>query len=246
MDVDEATRRGIVVTYTPGANSAAVAELAVGLMVALGTKLLEASDSTRRGLWPRLSGAGLRSKTVGLVGLGRIGGEVALRLRGFGCEVLAHDPGINQALADEVGVGLVSMGELLNRSHVVSLHVPLNASTKKMVDADFLARMKKGAFLVNTARGELLDEEALLEALRSGHLAGAALDCLSSQPTEDHNPLFRMPQVIVTPHMEAHTDEATSAMGWMSVEACVAVLRGDVPKQVVVPDVYSILREKGQ
>ncbi len=244
IDLQEATRRGIVVSNTPGANSAAVAELTVGLIIALARRLTEAVDSTRRGLWPRLSGMGLRGKTVGIVGLGRIGREGAIRLRGFGCKVAAHDPAVKEVEAKEVGAELLPLEKLLEMSHVVCLHLPLMASTRKMVNRDFLARMKKGAFLVNTARGELVDEEALIQALETGHLAGAGLDCLSLEPPQESNPLIKMPQVLLTPHMGAHTDEATSAMGWMSVEACLAVLRGGMPEHVVNPEVYSLRRSQ--
>lgn len=238
VDMEAATAKGIVVTNTPGANSAAVAELALALILGLTRGVCKAVESTRGGTWPRLSGTGLKGKTVGLLGFGRIGKEAALRLKGFGCRILVFDPQVNPQEAALHGVTWTELEELLEKSDVVSLHVPLNPSTMGMVDRGFLGKMKKGSFLVNTARGELLDEEALLSALKEGRLAGAALDCLSVEPPAEDHPLLKDPRVMVTPHMGAHTDEATSAMGWMSLEACLSVLRGERPPHVVNPQVY--------
>jgi phosphoglycerate dehydrogenase-like enzyme len=130
------------------------------------------------------------------------------------------------------------MEELLAWSDFVSLHASLNSSTSGMVDGTFLRKMKKGAFVVNTARGELIEEEALCEALEKGHLRGAALDCFREEPPPPDHPLLLLPQVIVTPHTGSHTDDATNAMGWMSLKACLAVLGGERPAHVVNPDVY--------
>jgi D-3-phosphoglycerate dehydrogenase / 2-oxoglutarate reductase len=238
VDVQAATRRGIVVTNTPGANSVAVAELTIGLMLALGRRICRADQATRSGEWPRYSGAGLRGKTVGLVGFGAIGREVASRLKGFGCRIVAADPRVTADCADTYEVQLVPLSELLASSDFVSLHASLNSSTSNMVDRAFFMKLKQGAFLVNTARGELIDEEALREALEKGHLAGAALDCFREEPPPPDHPLLRLPQVIVTPHTGSHTDEATNAMGWMSLNACLEVLSGERPIHVVNPEVY--------
>lgn len=238
VDVPAATERGIVVTNTPGANSVAVAELTIGLMLALARDLCRADAATRRGEWPRLSGVGLRGKTVGLVGFGSIGREVASRLRAFGCRVLTSDPNIPCETAEECGVHLVPLEELLATADFVSLHASLHPSTAGMVDKGFFSRVKRGAFLVNTARGELIDEAALAHALEEGRLAGAALDCFSREPLPADYPLLCFPQVIVTPHTASHTDEATNTMGWMSLEACLAVLRGERSPYTVNPEVY--------
>lgn len=238
VDVEAATKRGIVVANTPGANSVAVAELAIGLMLALGRQICQADQATRCGEWPRYSGVGLRGKTVGLVGFGAIGREVASRLKAFGCRIVVADPCVGSDCADTYGVQLVPLEELLAASDFVSLHASLNSSTSGMVDDTFLKKMKQGAFVVNTARGELMDEEALHGALEKGHLRGAALDCFRKEPPPADHPLLRLPQVIVTPHTGSHTDEATNAMGRMSLEACLAVLRGDRPAHVVNPEVY--------
>lgn len=238
VDIEAATAKGIVVTHTPGANSAAVAELTLALILGLARGLCRAVESTREGLWPRLSGAGLKGKTLGILGFGRIGKEVASRLKGFGCQVLVFDPQVDPPEAARHGVSWVELEELLGKSDIVSLHVPLAPSTRGMVDREFIRQMKKGSFLVNTARGELIDEQALLQALQEGRLAGAALDCLSQEPPPVDHPLLQEPRVIITPHMGAHTDEATSAMGWMSLEACLSVLKGERPPHVVNPEVY--------
>ena len=238
VDVEAATQKGIVVANTPGANSVAVAELAIALMLALGRGICRADQATRSGQWPRYSGVGLRGKTVGLVGFGAIGREVASRLNAFGCRVVVADPCVGTDCADTYGVQLVPMEELLALSDFVSLHASLNPSTSGMVDRPFLEKLKRGAFIVNTARGELIDEEALQEALEGGHLAGAALDCFSKEPPPADHPLLRLPQVIVTPHTGSHTDEAANAMGRMSLKACLAVLMGERPAHIVNPEVY--------
>jgi D-3-phosphoglycerate dehydrogenase len=244
VDVPAATRRGIMVTNTPGANSAAVAELTIALILALGRDLCRADRAIRRGEWLRVTGVGLRGKAVGLVGFGAVGREVALRLKGFGCRVLAFDPYVKPEALESIGVERVDLDELLAQSDFISLHAALTAVTAGMVDYSFLNKMKPGSFLVNTARGELVDEGALKAALEEGRLRGAALDCFSEEPPPVHHPLFALPQILATPHMAAHTDEAVQAMGWMAVEACLAVLRGERPPHVVNPDVLAGDRER--
>jgi D-3-phosphoglycerate dehydrogenase len=238
VDVEAATKRGIVVTNTPGANSVAVAELTIALMLALGRQICRADQATRSGEWPRYSGVGLRGKTVGLVGFGAIGREVASRLKGFECCILVSDPCVTCEAGEGHGVQVVPVEDLLASSDFVSLHASLNPSTSGMVDHAFLQKMKHGAFIVNTARGELMEEEALRLALEKGHLRGAALDCFRKEPPGSDHPLLCLPQVIVTPHTGSHTDEAMNTMGWMSLEACLAVLSGDRPAYVVNPEVY--------
>jgi D-3-phosphoglycerate dehydrogenase len=238
VDVEAATRMGIVVTNTPGANSVAVAELTIALMLALGRRICPANQATRLGEWPRYSGVGLKGKTIGLVGFGAIGREVASRLKAFGCRIVVADPCVGPDCADRYTVLLVPLEELLASSDFVSLHASLNSSTSGMVNHSFVMKMKQGAFLVNTARGELIDEDALHYALEKGHLAGAALDCFRKEPPSPDHPLLRLAQVMVTPHTGSHTDEATNAMGWMSLEDCLAVLRGERPAHAVNPEVY--------
>jgi D-3-phosphoglycerate dehydrogenase len=229
VDLDAAREKGIVVTNTPGANAGSVADLTLGLILALARNLIPAVQATRAGKWPRFSGTLLEKKVVGLIGFGAIGQQVARRLSGFGCTLLAYDPAPNEARAVELEVQLLNLEEVTRRSDFLSLHCPVTEGTRGMVNAGLLKAMKEKAFLVNTARGELVDEGALLKALQSGKLAGAAMDVFSSQPPESGNPLLALPQVIVTPHMGAHTDGATDAMGWTALENCLAVLRGEEP-----------------
>ncbi|MBW2150585.1 MAG: phosphoglycerate dehydrogenase [Deltaproteobacteria bacterium] len=239
VDLTEATRRGIVVTNTPGANAVAVAELTICLMLALARNLCEANQATHQGRWPRYTGIGLRGKTIGLVGFGSIGKEVALRLKHFGCLLLATDPAIDFNTAQKIGVGIVSFKHLISRSDMVSLHLPVTASTVKMINHETLQQMKPGAFLINTARGELVDEKALFEALESNHLAGAAFDVFSQEPPDKNNLLLKNPKVICTPHMGARTDDAMNQMGTIAMQDCLAVLRGERALNVVNPEVYS-------
>lgn len=233
VDLEAARDKSIVVTNTPLANTISVAELTIGLMLALGRSIPALANETRAGGWPRTVGVTLEGKTVGLIGLGSIGKAVALRLRAFDCVVQAYDPAAEAEFAAAHGVQLAELDEVIRRSDFLSLHVPLLATTRNMVNADFLARMKPGAFLLNTARGELIDEKALLLALQTGHLRGAALDAFSQEPPDPRNPLFALPQVIATPHCGAHTDGAANAMGWGALSDCLAVLRGEAPAHPV-------------
>ena len=229
VDLAAAAVRGIVVTNTPGANARSVAELTVALLLLLARPVLRAAAETRAGGWPRLPGLSLAGKTVGLVGFGAIGRQTARLLAGFDCRLLAYDPLLNEATAAALGVRPAGLDELLAASDFVSLHAPVTPATRGMVDVAFLARMKPGAALVNTARGELVDEAALLGALTSGRLRGAALDAFAAEPPGGDNPLLALPNVIATPHMGAHTDGATTAMGRMALANCLAVLRGEEP-----------------
>jgi D-3-phosphoglycerate dehydrogenase len=229
VDLDAARERGIVVTNTPGANSASVAELTVGLILSLGRKIPEAVQAAKKGEWPRMTGISLEGKTIGLLGFGAIAKNVARRLAGFDCDVIAYHPSYDIATAESLGVQLRPEEDLIREADFLSLHLPLNPESRGMVNSEFLGKMKPGAFLINTSRGELIDEEALFEALQSGRLQGAALDAFSKQPPDPGNPLLAMPQVIATPHMGAHTDGATNAMGWAALQDCFAVLRGEQP-----------------
>jgi D-3-phosphoglycerate dehydrogenase len=234
VDLEAARERGIVVTNTPGANASSVAELTIGFILALARQILVADRGTRNGDWPRLEGWAIEGKTVGLLGLGAIGKCVAIRLQGFGCQVIAYDPYLDTTFAAAHQIEPCSMEQVLARSDVVSLHLPLMPQTKNVVDVDFLAQMKPGAFLINTARGELIDEAALLAALQSGHLRGAALDALASEPPPPDHPFFALPQVIITPHMGAHADSAITAMGRAAIANCLAVLEGrEAPNRVI-------------
>jgi D-3-phosphoglycerate dehydrogenase len=233
VDLAAARARGIIVTNTPGANSASVAELTVGLMLALARSILVLAEATRRGEWPRHVGVSLSGKTVGLLGLGAVGKEVARRLRGFDCTVMAYDPLPDADFAGMHHVRLSAREEVIGQADFLSLHLPLSPETAGMVDERFLDQMKDGSFLVNTSRGELIDETALLRALERGRLRGAGLDAFSKEPPNLGDRLLALPQVIVTPHTGAHTDGAMNAMGWAAVQDCLAVLAGEAPRHRV-------------
>ena len=165
-----------------------------------------------------------------MVGLGAIGKQITLCLAGFDCRILAYDPYPDLEFISKHAVELVEMDVLLQQSDFVSLHLPLLPNTREMVNAEFLGKMKSEAYLVNTARGELIHEASLTQALQSGQIAGAALDVFSTEPPGTDNPILTLPNVIVTPHCASHTDGATNAMGWMALNDCLAVLRGEQPK----------------
>ncbi len=184
VDLAAAKSKGIVVTNTPGANSVSVAELALTLMLSLARQIPEAVQAVHQGKWPRLSGQTLQGKVIGILGLGAVGKQLARRLAGFDCTILAYDPYADPVFAAEHGIQLTSMDEVVSQSDFLSLHLPLLPETKQFVNAGFLARMKKGAFLINTSRGDVVDETALYDALVSGQLRGAGLDAFSVEPPD--------------------------------------------------------------
>ncbi|MFN2119508.1 MAG: phosphoglycerate dehydrogenase [Anaerolineales bacterium] len=233
VDLQAARARGIVVTNTPGANSVSVAELALALMLALARRIPQAVEAVRGGSWPRYAGLSLEGKTVGILGLGAIGRQLARRLTGFDCRVVAHDPFVEAGIAKELQIEFSTLETVLSEADFLSLHMPLLPETRGTVDGEFLQSMKQGSFLINTARGELVNEEALLAALQSGHLRGAGLDAFQQEPPDPRNPLLCHPKVIATPHLGAQTDGATSNMGWMAMDDCLAVLGGETPTHIV-------------
>ena len=192
VDLDAATRRGVVVMNTPGGSSVTVAELAVGMMLALSRHIAQATVSIKAGKWEkkRFQGHELSGKTLGVVGIGNIGSVVVDRARSMKMSVVAYDPFISAEAAAQLGVELVTLDELWARADVISLHVPLTEQTRNVVNAATLARMKKGVLLVNCARGGLVDEKALADALASGHVGGAALDVFEKEPVSPDNPLL--------------------------------------------------------
>jgi len=230
IDLEYARSKNIIVTNTPGSNSVSVAELTMGLLLALLRQIPQAVEATRAGNWPRTNGLSLERRTIGIVGFGSIGKQVGLRLKAFNCRILAYDPFPDFSFATEYGIHFCTLAELLNQSDVISLHLPLSATTQGLVDENFIKQMKPGSMLINTSRGDVLDELALYNALKHGHLAGAALDVFRQQPPDPSNPLLSLPNLIATPHMGAHSDGATNAMGWTSLRDCLAVLRGEEPK----------------
>jgi len=214
IDAEAATRRGIVVMNTPGANAIAVAELTLGMMLALARQLPKANSTMHDGKWEKkaLQGVELRGKKLGVLGLGRIGLEVARRARGFGMEVIGHDPFVSASIARENAIQLVSTDELFQQADYLTLHVGLTPQTTGIINAESIAKMKKGVRIVNCARGELIVEEALAEALKSGQVGGAALDVFHQEPLKD-SPFFALENVILTPHIAGSTAEAQEAVG---------------------------------
>jgi D-3-phosphoglycerate dehydrogenase / 2-oxoglutarate reductase len=214
IDADAATRRGIVVMNTPGANAVAVAEITIGLMLALARKLPAATAGMHAGKWEKknLQGSELRGKTLGILGLGRIGLEVARRARGFGLEIVGVDPFVSATVARENGILLLPLEEVFAKSDYLTLHVGLTPQTAGIVNARTLAAMKPGVRIINCARGELIEDEALAEALKSGQVAGAALDVFREEPPK--NLIYAgIDNVILTPHIAGSTAEAQEAVG---------------------------------
>ena len=214
IDAEEATRRGIVVMNTPRANAVAVAELTLGLMIAMCRSIPRADATMHAGKWDKksLQGSELRGKTLGIVGLGRIGLEVARRARAFGMNLLGYDPFVAPVIARENDVTLVAIDEIFSKSDFLSLHVGLTPQTEGLINKTSLAIMKKGIRIVNCARGELIVDEALAEAIQSGHVAGAALDVFRKEPLKD-SPYFAQENVLLSPHIAGSTDEAQEAIG---------------------------------
>jgi D-3-phosphoglycerate dehydrogenase / 2-oxoglutarate reductase len=241
IDVAEATRQGIIVTNAAGANAVSVAELAVALILSLARQVPYANDLVHQGQWPYVDGMGIRGKTVGIVGFGAIGREVAKRLSGFDCRIIAYDPYIPCDISAQFAIPLTSLDQVLAESDFITLHAPVTADTKGMINRDALRKVKKGTMLVNTARGELIDEDALLDALKSGQLKGAGLDVLQKEPIRADSPLLSLPQVIITPHSGSSTDDALNRMGWAALNNCLAVLRGEKPNNVVNKEVLENL-----
>lgn len=228
IDVKAASMYGIVVMNTPGANSMATAELAFSLMLAASRHIPQAHESLKAGEWRRSEFVGrqLYRKTLGVIGFGRVGKLVAERAKAFGMEVLAYDPAIMEETARELGVLLVELDDLLADSDYVTLHTALVPATVRLINATTIGQMKDGAILINAARGKLVDEEALAQALKSGKLAAAAVDVYSSEPPTAANPLIGLPNVVHLPHLGASTREAEREVGIQIVNQVVAALRG--------------------
>jgi D-3-phosphoglycerate dehydrogenase len=241
IDMKAATAHGVVVTTTPGANSVTVAELTIGLMFALARRIAHHDRVVKGGKWSRASGIELTGLTLGLLGLGRIGREVARRAVGLGMHVVFYDPvPPSDDVVNALGAKCRSLDEVMAESDVLSLHLPLNEGTRNLIDRARLSQMKPAALLINTARGGLVDEQALYEALAAGKLAGAACDVFATEPPGD-NPLLSLDQFIATPHLGSDTVQTVLRMGTMAAENLLAVLRGERPASVANPEVYDRL-----
>lgn len=238
IDLDAATERGVAVLNAPAGNTVSAAELSLALILAAARRIPAADRSVREGRWERsrFAGVELRGKTLGLIGAGRIGGEVARRARAFGMSVIAYDPWLTEERADDLGIRRVELEELLREADVVSLHVPLTDQTRGMLNAERLALMKPEAFLVNVSRGGVVDEEALAKAIREGSLAGGALDVFDEEPLSETSPLRDVPGLVLTPHLGASTAEAQELVADEIARAVrVALLDGDLSRALNAP-----------
>lgn len=235
VDVAAASARGIAVFNAPGANTNAAAELTIGLLLSVARRIPSADASLRSGEWDRAAfkGVELKGKVLGLIGAGRIGGEVALRCRAFGMGVVVYDPYLTEARAEEIGARLVELGEVLDDADFISIHVPLNDETRGIVGEDALGRMKATAFVVNASRGGVIDEDALAAALAAGVIAGAALDVFEDEPLPPDSALRDAPNLVLTPHLGASTDEAQVGVATEVAEKIGALLTtGDTSRAI--------------
>lgn len=229
VDVAAATERGVAVTFTPGTNQDAVAEHCFGLMLALVKSILAQDAEIRRGGWPRRAGLPLRGRTLGLVGLGRIGKSMTTRARAFGMPVIAYEPAPDHEFVAANGITLVPLERLLAEADFVSLHLPLLPTTRKLINANTLALMKPTAFLINSARGGLVDEADLGAALASKRIAGAGLDVFDHEPLAPDHPFCTADNVVLTAHTAGVDSQSLSDMASTAARAIVAFGRGEWP-----------------
>lgn len=228
IDLAAARRLGIIIANTPGANDQAVADLALGLMIAVARQIPQSDRELREEKWGRSSGSELWCKTLGLIGFGRIGRGVAKRALGFDMRVLVYDPYIQPETLNMPGVTLTSFEEVLANADFISLHAALNAENTHMIGTAQFEAMKSGAYLINTARGGLVDENALFQVLSAGRIAGAALDVFVDEPPKG-SPLLKLPNVVITSHIGAHTKESIERMGVLAAQNVVQALRTGEP-----------------
>lgn len=241
IDIDAATRRGILVINTPDAPTESTAEHTVALMLSLAKRVVRGHSSLTTSPLPReeLFGTELRGRVLGVVGYGRIGRRVAeICGKGLGMRVIVYDPYVVGQTGDETVEMAGSLTELLREADVLTLHLSLTQETRKMIGRGELASMKPASYLINASRGPVVDEAALLDVLREGRIAGAALDVFTVEPPEQSNPLFRLPNVVVTPHIASYTEAGVEAMGRGVVEQLEAVFRGERPHHLVNPEAW--------
>jgi D-3-phosphoglycerate dehydrogenase len=236
VDVDAATEQGIVVCNAPGVNRQSVAELTLAFLLMCARRIAPMVDDVRNGGWGRPSGRELSSATLGIVGLGAIGRDVAKLAAALGMRILAHDSVVDEAFATEYGIEVVGLDELLQRSDFVTLHLFLSPETHHLINAERLAQMKPTAYLVNTSRGPVIDEAALVEALRAGVIAGAALDVVEHEPLPADAAIRTLPNVVLTPHIGGATAEARDRSGVIAAHSVISVLQGEVPETAVNAD----------
>ena len=225
VDMEAAKKYGITVTNTPGVNAQAVGELALTLMFSVARKVPYLDQQTKKGEWTRADGIEMKGKTLGILGLGAIGKVLAECAGGCGMNVLAYDPYIDEAYCKKCGILSVDMEEILSASDIISIHMPLTHDTKHLIDSKAIGKMKVGVIIINTSRGGIIDENAVLQALEKGKIGGLGLDAFEQEPPGD-SPLFLFPNVVATPHTGAHTKEATEGMAKRAVDNLLAVLAG--------------------
>ncbi|MDN5313473.1 MAG: glyoxylate reductase [Thermoanaerobacteraceae bacterium] len=248
IDLDEATKRGIMATNTPGVLTETTADLAFALLMATARRIVEADKFARAGKWktwgPMLMlGQDVYGAKLGLIGLGRIGYAVAKRAKGFDMDVMYYDMFRNEKAEQELGLKFVELEHLLKESDFVSIHVPLTPETKHLINEKTLGLMKKTAILVNTARGPVVDEKALYEALVSNKIAGAGLDVMDPEPPSMDNPLLKLDNVIILPHIASASVATRTKMAVMAAENCVAGLKGDVPPNLLNKQVLDKMKK---
>jgi len=237
VDLDAAKEHKVWVTNMPGSNSVSVAELVFGQMIALVRHTIEANRAVKENRWGdylQFLGTELANKTIGIIGMGNIGTRVAIRARAFEMSFLVYDPYIPEAHVTALGGRLVGLNELLSESNFVTIHCPLNQETKRMIGAEELSLMKPSAYLINAARGGIIDENALCRVLTRKGIGGAALDVMDNEPPAKDHPLFLLDNAIFTPHLGAVTSEASKRAEWGAAEEVVRVLEGKPPKNPVI------------
>jgi D-3-phosphoglycerate dehydrogenase / 2-oxoglutarate reductase len=234
VDVVAASERAVPVTITPGANHDAVAEHTFAMMLALAKDLVPRHIAVAAGEWPRRPTLPLRGRVLGIAGLGRIGRAVAVRGYCFGMKLLAHEPMPDNAFVAKYDVKLVSLDELLTQSDFLSLHIPLDASSRGMINRNTLAKMKPTSFLINTARGALVNEADLYEALMNKTIAGAGLDVFEKEPPAKENPLLKLPNVVLAPHAAGVDVQSLQDMALSAARSIVALSRNEWPGEAVV------------
>jgi D-3-phosphoglycerate dehydrogenase len=235
IDVKAATEKGIVVTNTPAVNSDAVADMTFALMLAIARRIPFAFDQVKEQKWPLIIGVEVCNKTLGLIGLGQIGKRVAIRAGGFNMRVLAHEKSPDKQFVQEHRIQLVPLNQLLRESDFASIHVPLTPETKDLIGPDQFEIMQSTAFLINTARGGIVDENALYDALKYGKIAGAAFDVLKEEPLKERR-LLELENFIVTPHISAFTREAIEKTEKLSAQNVVDVLKGHHCPNIINPE----------
>jgi len=234
VDIEAAAKRGIAVTTTPGSNAEAVADLTLGLMLAVARQIPFSDREVRGGGWPRRTGFEIFQKNLGIVGLGEIGKRVAARAKGFSMKIRVYDPLADRRFIDHNGLIEASLDELWRESDVITLHAPLVDDTREIINAATIQRMKPGVILINTARYELFNETALLNGLADGTIKGLGLDVYAVEPPTGH-PLLQLPNVVLTPHAGSHTLEARTRMADMAVNNLIDVLSGRTCVGMVTP-----------